>query len=66
MTTGQGHEFIRDLDPVANAALRYLACTVNIGSAWTVLNNFTGVSAEQLLERMIELSLYAEDKLKGG
>jgi hypothetical protein len=31
-----------------------------------VLRNFTGVPAEQLLERMIELSLYAEEKLKPG
>ena len=29
-----------------------------------VLRNFAGVSAEQLAERMIELSLYVEDKLK--
>jgi hypothetical protein len=28
--------------------------------------NFTGVSPEQLLERMIELSLYAEEKLKSS
>lgn len=31
-----------------------------------VLKNFAGVSADQLLERMIELSLYAEEKLKSG
>ena len=31
-----------------------------------VLKNFAGVSAEQLLERMIGLSLYAEEKLKPG
>jgi len=30
-----------------------------------VLRNFAGVSTEQLLERTIELSLYAEEKLKG-
>ena len=30
------------------------------------LKNFTGVSPEQLLERMIELALYAEEKLKAG
>ena len=29
-----------------------------------MLRNFAGVSSEQLLERMIELSLYAEEKLK--
>ena len=28
-----------------------------------VLRNFSGVPADQLLERMIELSLYTEDKL---
>jgi hypothetical protein len=28
-----------------------------------VLRNFSGVSGDQLLERMIELSLYTEDKL---
>ena len=27
---------------------------------------FAGASADQLLERMIELSLYAEEKLKSG
>ena len=31
-----------------------------------VLKNFVGMSADQLLERMIELSLYAEEKLKSG
>ncbi len=31
-----------------------------------VLKNFAGISPEQLLERMIELSLYAEEKLKAG
>ena len=31
-----------------------------------VLKNFAGASSEQLLERMVELSLYAEDKLKAG
>jgi hypothetical protein len=31
-----------------------------------VLRNFAGLSAEQLLERMVELSLYAEEKLKAG
>jgi hypothetical protein len=31
-----------------------------------VLKNFAGVSAEQLAERMIELSLYVEEKLKSG
>jgi hypothetical protein len=31
-----------------------------------VLRNFAGVTAEQLLERMIELSLYAEEKLKAS
>jgi hypothetical protein len=31
-----------------------------------VLKNFAGLPADQLLERMIELSLYAEEKLKSG
>jgi hypothetical protein len=31
-----------------------------------VLRNFAGVSAEQLLKRMIELSLDAEEKLRAG
>jgi hypothetical protein len=31
-----------------------------------VLRNFAGISQEQLLERMIELSLYTEEKLKSG
>ena len=43
--------------------LRYL---VRLYVKELVLKNFTGVSAEQLLERMIELSLYAEEKLKAG
>ena len=43
--------------------LRYL---VRLYVKELVLRNFTGISAEQLLERMIELSLYAEEKLKSG
>ncbi len=43
--------------------LRYL---VRLYVKELVLKNFKGVSAEQLLERMIELSLYAEEKLKAG
>ena len=42
--------------------LRYLA---KLYVKELVLRNFAGVSAEQLLERTIELSLYAEEKLKG-
>jgi Histidine kinase-, DNA gyrase B-, and HSP90-like ATPase len=41
--------------------LRYL---VRLYVKELVLRNFAGVSAEQLTERMIELSLYVEDKLK--
>jgi len=43
--------------------LRYL---VRLYVKELVLKNFTGLSAEQLLERMVELSLYAEEKLKSG
>jgi len=43
--------------------LRYL---VRLYVKELVLRNFTGVSPEQLLERMIELSLYAEEKLKSS
>ena len=43
--------------------LRYL---VRLYVKELVLRNFAGVAAEQLLERMIELSLYAEEKLKPG
>jgi hypothetical protein len=43
--------------------LRYL---VRLYVKELVLKNFTGMPAEQLLERMIELSLYAEEKLKTG
>lgn len=43
--------------------LRYL---VRLYVKELVLRNFAGVSPEQLLERMIELSLYAEEKLKSG
>jgi hypothetical protein len=41
--------------------LRYL---VRLYVKELVLRNFAGVAPEQLLERMIELSLYAEEKLK--
>jgi hypothetical protein len=41
--------------------LRYL---VRLYVKELVLRNFAGASAEQLTERMIELSLYVEDKLK--
>ena len=41
--------------------LRYL---VRLYAKELVLRNFTGVPSDQLLERMIELSLYTEDKLK--
>lgn len=40
--------------------LRYL---VRLYVKELVLRNFTGQSAEQMLERMIELSLYTEDNL---
>jgi len=43
--------------------LRYL---VRLYVKELVLKNFTGVPPEQLLERMIELSLYAEEKLRAG
>ncbi len=43
--------------------LRYL---VRLYVKELVLKNFAGVSPEQLLERMIELALYAEEKLKTG
>jgi type II secretory pathway pseudopilin PulG len=41
--------------------LRYL---VRLYVKELVLRNFTGLPADQLLERMIELSLYTEEKLK--
>jgi hypothetical protein len=43
--------------------LRYL---VRLYVKELVLKNFAGMSPDQLLERMIELSLYAEEKLKSG
>jgi hypothetical protein len=43
--------------------LRYL---VRLYVKELVLKNFAGVSAEHLLERMVELSLYAEEKLGVG
>jgi hypothetical protein len=43
--------------------LRYL---VRLYVKELVLKNFAGVSAEQLLERMVELSLYTEEKLKAA
>jgi Histidine kinase-, DNA gyrase B-, and HSP90-like ATPase len=43
--------------------LRYL---VRLYVKELVLKNFAGAPAEQLLERMIELSLYAEEKLKSS
>lgn len=41
--------------------LRYL---IRLYVKELVLKNFAGVSADQLLERMVELSLYTEEKLK--
>jgi hypothetical protein len=41
--------------------LRYL---VRLYVKELVLKNFAGTAAEQLVERMIELSLYVEEKLK--
>ena len=43
--------------------LRYL---VRLYVKELVLKNFAGLSARPVLERMIELSLYAEEKLKSG
>ena len=43
--------------------LRYL---VRLYVKELVLRNFAGASADQLLERMVELSLHAEEKLKSG
>jgi len=43
--------------------LRYL---VRLYVKELVLKNFAGSPADQLLERMIELTLYAEEKLKSG
>jgi hypothetical protein len=43
--------------------LRYL---VRLYVKELVLKNFARLPADQLLERMIELSLYAEEKLKSG
>lgn len=43
--------------------LRYL---VRLYVKELVLRNFTGASPEQLLERMVELTLYTEEKLKSG
>jgi hypothetical protein len=43
--------------------LRYL---VRLYVKELVLRNFAGAPSDQLLERMIELSLYAEEKLKPG
>jgi hypothetical protein len=43
--------------------LRYL---VRLYVKELVLKNFAGIPSDQLLERMVELSLYAEEKLKSG
>jgi hypothetical protein len=43
--------------------LRYL---VRLYVKELVLKNFAGLAADQLLERMVELTLYAEEKLKSG
>ena len=43
--------------------LRYL---VRLYVKELVLRNFAGIPSDQLLERMVELSLYAEEKLKSG
>ena len=49
--------------PMGFLQLRYL---VRLYAKELVLKDFAGASADQLLERMIELSLYAEEKLKSG
>ena len=49
--------------PMGFLQLRYL---VRLYAKELVLKNFAGASADQLLERMIELSLHAEEKLKSG
>lgn len=43
--------------------LRYL---VRLYVKELVLENFAGLAADQLLERMVELSLYTEEKLRSG
>jgi len=43
-----------------------MSCVNGGGAPVGNRKNFAGASAEQLLERMIELSLYAEEKLKSG
>jgi Histidine kinase-, DNA gyrase B-, and HSP90-like ATPase len=43
--------------------LRYL---VRLYVKELILKNFAGLPSDQLLERMVELSLYAEEKLKSG
>jgi hypothetical protein len=48
-----------------NRALQ-LRCLVRLYVKELVLKNFAGLPADQLLERMIERSLYAEEKLKSG
>ena len=49
--------------PMGFLQLRYL---VRLYAKELVLKDFAGASADQLLERMIELSLHAEEKLKSG
>jgi hypothetical protein len=42
-------------------------CVLTVPSEMSIsLENFAGLPADQLLERMIELWLYAEEKLKSG
>jgi hypothetical protein len=56
----------RFFDPKARNRALQLRYLVRLYVKELVLKNFAGLPADQLLERMIELSLYAEEKLKSG
>ena len=61
MRRGGGHRVFVFATRNRALPLRYL---VRLNVKELVLTKFTGLSSDQLLERMIELSLYAEKRLK--
>ena len=63
MRRGSGHRDFTFATRDRALKLRYL---VRLHVKELVLRNFAGLSSDQLLERMIELSLYAEERLKTG
>jgi hypothetical protein len=61
IVVNKGH---RDFVFATRSRALQLRCLVRLYVKELVLKNFRGLPAEQLMERMIGLSLYVEEKLK--